>query len=76
MWQLTRRHRRELLAKDGFLLVNLVYVVLTAYAAAPLMYTVPDITWSHAYFEAMSALTATGATAISGLDHLPVSTNV
>ncbi len=76
MWQLTRRHRRELLAKDGFLLVNLVYVVLTAYAAVPLMYTVPGITWSHAYFEAMSALTATGATAIAGLDHLPVSTNV
>jgi trk system potassium uptake protein TrkH len=73
---LTRSHRRELLARDGFLLVNLVWVVLTAFAAVPLMFTVPDITWSKAYFEAMSGLTATGATALSGLDSLPVSANV
>jgi len=56
--------------------VNLVWVVLTAYAAVPLMFTVPDITWSKAYFEAMSALTATGATALTGLDHLPLSANI
>ena len=76
LWMLTRQHRRELLPRDGFLLVNLVWVVLPAYAAAPLYYTVPDLSWSKAYFEAMSALTATGATALSGLDHLPVSINV
>ena len=76
LWLLTRRHRRELMPRDGFLLVNLVWVVLTAYAAVPLMYTVPGIGWSHAYFEAMSALTATGATALQGLDALPVSVNV
>jgi trk system potassium uptake protein TrkH len=76
LWRLTQRHRRELLAKDGFVLVNLVWIILPAYAAVPLMYTVPDITWTKAYFEAMSALTATGSTALSGLDNLPVSANV
>ncbi len=76
LWWATRRHRRELLARDGFLLVNLVWVVLPAYSALPLYLSVPDITWSRAYFEAMSALTATGATALSGLDELPVSVNV
>ncbi|MDP2418787.1 MAG: potassium transporter TrkG [Hydrogenophaga sp.] len=76
LWWATRRHRRELMPKDGFMLVNLVWLVLPAYAAVPLMFTVPDITWTKAYFEAMSALTATGATALSGLDHLPVSANV
>jgi trk system potassium uptake protein TrkH len=76
IWAYTRRYRRELLAKDGFLVVNLVWLVLPAYAAVPLMFTVPDITWTKAYFEAMSALTATGSTALSGLDHLPVSVNV
>jgi trk system potassium uptake protein TrkH len=40
------------------------------------MFLVPEITWFKAYFEAMSALTATGATALSGLDHLPVSVNI
>ena len=76
LWLATRRHRRELQARDGFLLVNLVWVVLTAFSAVPLYYTVPAIGWSHAYFEAMSALTATGATALRGLDALPVSVNV
>ncbi len=76
LWASTRHHRRELMPKDGFLLVNLVWLVLPAYSALPLMYTVPDITWTKAYFEAMSALTATGATALSGLDALPVSANV
>jgi trk system potassium uptake protein TrkH len=72
----TRRYRRELMPKDGFLLVNLVWLVLPAYSALPLMFTVPDITWTKAYFEAMSALTATGATALTGLDDLPVSVNI
>ncbi|MDO9480245.1 MAG: potassium transporter TrkG [Hydrogenophaga sp.] len=76
LWWATRRHRRELMPKDGFMLVNLVWLVLPTYAAVPLMFTVPDITWTKAYFEAMSALTATGATALSGLDDLPVSANV
>lgn len=76
LWQATKRHRRELMPRDGFLLVNLVWVVLPLYAAAPLYHSVPGLTLSQAYFEAMSALTATGATAISGLDALPVSINV
>ncbi|MGQ9724425.1 MAG: TrkH family potassium uptake protein [Tepidimonas sp.] len=73
---LTRARRRELQSRDGFLLVNLVWLVLPAYAAVPLMLMVPRITWHQAYFEAMSALTATGATALSGLEQLPVSVNI
>lgn len=76
LWLLTRGPKRELQARDGFLLVNLVWVVLPAFAAVPLLFTVPGIDVARAYFEAMSALTATGATALSGLDALPVSVNV
>jgi trk system potassium uptake protein TrkH len=54
----------------------MVWLVLPAYAALPLMFLVPEITWFKAYFEAMSALTATGATALTGLEHLPVSVNI
>ena len=73
---LTTRHRRELQPRDGFLLVNLVWVVLPAFAAVPLMLAMPGLSWTDAYFESMSALTATGATALSGLDDLPTSVNV
>jgi trk system potassium uptake protein TrkH len=71
-----RRHSRELQPRDGFLLVTLVWIVLPACAAVPLLFTIPRIEWADAYFEAMSALTATGATALIGLDGLPVSVNV
>ncbi|HQZ04401.1 MAG TPA: potassium transporter TrkG [Burkholderiaceae bacterium] len=73
---LTRRHRRELMPRDGFLLVNLVWLVLPAFSAIPLLLAIDGLSWTDAYFESMSALTATGATVLSGLDALPVSVNV
>ena len=73
---LTRRFRRELQPRDGFILVVMTWVVLTAFGALPLWLAVPGLSATNAYFEAMSALTATGATAITGLDALPLSVNV
>ena len=75
MWR-TQRHRRELMPKDGFMLVNLVWAVLPAFAALPLWLGIPEMDWTDAYFEAVSGLTATGATVLSGLDELPLAINV
>ena len=76
LWLATARQRRELLPRDGFLLVNLVWTVLPACSAVPLMLAIDGLSWTDAYFESMSALTATGATVLTGLDSLPVSVNV
>ena len=76
LWRKTRNRRRELTIKDGFLLVTLVWLVLPAYAALPFMFTVHGMSWFDAYFEAMSGLTATGATALAGLDLLATPVNV
>ncbi|MEK9896965.1 MAG: potassium transporter TrkG, partial [Burkholderiaceae bacterium] len=76
LWAMTRRSKRELLPRDGFLLVNLVWAVLPAFAALPLWWGVPSISYTDAYFEAMSGLTATGATVLTGLDDLPLSVNI
>lgn len=72
----TVRFRRELQPRDGFLLVGLTWVTLPAFGALPLVLAVPGLSVTDAYFEAMSAFTATGATALSGLDTLPLSVNV
>jgi trk system potassium uptake protein TrkH len=72
----TRRFRRELQPRDGFLLVGLTWVILPLFGALPLLFAVPGLSFTDAYFEAMSAFTATGATALSGLDALPLSVNV
>jgi trk system potassium uptake protein TrkH len=72
----TRRFRRELQPRDGFLLVVLTWVTLPLFGALPLWLAIPGLSVTDAYFEAASAFTATGATALTGLDDLPLSVNV
>ena len=70
------RGRRELQPRDGFLLVTLVWAVLPAFGALPLMFHIQGLSFTDAYFEAVSGLTTTGATVLTGLDALPTSVNV
>lgn len=76
LWAATRRLTRELQVRDGFLLVALVWTVLPAFAALPLMIYLPQLSFTDAYFETVSGLTTSGATVLSGLDRLPPSINV
>lgn len=75
LWLSTRRYRREMQVRDGFLLVVLVWSVLPAFAMLPLLIILPELSLSMAYFEAVSGLTATGGTVLTGLDTLPTSIN-
>lgn len=75
LWLATRRKRRDLTVRDGFLLVTLTWVVLPFFAAFPLYLHIEELSFTDAYFEAASGLTATGATVLSGLDDLPLSIN-
>lgn len=76
LYLLTRRGRQELQPRDGFLLVTLVWTVLPAFGTVPLLLALPDITLTHAYFEAISGLTTTGATVLTNIDALPPSINL
>lgn len=67
----TQRFRRELRANDGVLLVVMCWTLLPLIAALPLLLGIPGLGFADAYFEAVSGLTATGATVLSGLDKLP-----
>lgn len=75
LWYRYRRCKRELNIRDGFLMVVLVWTVLPAFAAIPLMLHL-GISHTDAYFEAVSGLTTTGATVLSNLDTLPMSINL
>ncbi|MDB5986684.1 MAG: cation transporter [Nevskia sp.] len=76
LWLMTRRARRELRARDGFLLVALAWIVFAADAAIPLMLALPQLSFTDAYFESMSGFTATGATLLTGIDQLPHAVNL
>lgn len=73
---LTRRFKRELQARDGFLLVTLAWVLMAGIATVPLLLTIPGLSFTDAFFETMSGLTTTGSTVLSGLDKLPPSVNL
>ena len=75
LWVRYRKCTRELSIRDGFLMVVLVWSVLPAFASIPLMIQL-GISFTDAYFEAMSGLTTTGATVLSNLDTLPMSINL
>ena len=64
----TWRFRRELKPRDGFLLVTLGWVLMSAAATMPLLLALPNLSFTAAYFETMSGLTTTGSTVLTGLD--------
>ncbi|MFA8384509.1 MAG: TrkH family potassium uptake protein [Pelagibaca sp.] len=63
--------RRDLSLQQVFLLTSGVWAVLPMFGAMPLMIGATDLRLVDAYFEAMSGMTTTGTTVISGLDDLP-----
>ncbi len=69
----------ELMPRDGILLVVMCWTLIPALACLPFIVYFHDIgrpiSWSFAYFEAVSGLTTTGSTVIVGLDDLPYAIN-
>jgi len=76
LWAATRRQKRELRSRDGFVLVTLGWILMSAIATVPLLITLPELTFTDAFFETMSGLSTTGATVLVGLDDLPPSINL
>ncbi|WP_313951561.1 potassium transporter TrkG [Accumulibacter sp.] len=74
LWYVTRRVNGDLTIRDGFLMVALVWTVLPVYASLPLVLQL-NLSFTEGYFEAVSGLTTTGATVLTGLDTLPASIN-
>jgi trk system potassium uptake protein TrkH len=57
--------------KQAFTLTSLSWLALTGFAALPFAFGELDMSYTDAFFEAMSGLTTTGATVITNLDGAP-----
>jgi len=66
-----KRSRGGLSIQQTFLLTTSVWLALPVFGALPFVLGEPEARAVDAFFEAMSALTTTGSTVFSGLDHLP-----
>ncbi len=56
---------------QGFLISGLSWLVLSAFAALPFVLGAYALSWTDALFEAVSGITTTGATVVTGLDDAP-----
>ncbi len=54
-----------------FLLTTLCWLTICLFSALPLYLTIPNLTITDAWFETVSAITTTGSTVLTGLDHMP-----
>ncbi len=57
--------------RQTFLLTSLVWLTLPVFGAIPFALGATEASFTDAFFEAMSGLTTTGATALRGLENLP-----
>jgi trk system potassium uptake protein TrkH len=76
LWLATRRSRRDLRPRDGYLLVTASWVFMCAASTIPFLFAVPEMSLADAVFEATSGLTTTGATVMSGVDYLQPALNL
>ncbi len=72
LWLPTRNTRNELKARDGFLVVCLVWIVVCLLGAIPFyLCFFPTLSFTDALFESVSGLSTTGASVFTHLDQMP-----
>ena len=76
LWLSARNYKDELSIRQGYLLVAAMWTAMPAVATLPLLMALPSLSFTDAYFETMSGLSTTGATVLTGLDHLPPAINI
>jgi trk system potassium uptake protein TrkH len=74
IWLPVRFQEEDLRLRDGFLIVAAFWFGLGSFGSLPFLFSEsPALSFTDAMFEAMSGLTTTGSTVLSGLDGLPQS---
>ena len=66
----SRAGAMNLSIRQAFLMTTLSWLTLTFFASLPFVYTQLGLSFTDAFFEAMSGITTTGSTVITGLDGL------
>lgn len=73
MWGLFRRFNRIEHRRMAYLLVTLLWLTLTLFATLPFLMCGATRSFTHAWFEAMSGVSSTGATVFPDVSKLPAS---
>ena len=68
-WLLTYRASLELKPWQMFILTAASWVTISGFASLPLVLGAPQLTFTNAVFESVSAITTTGSTILVGIEH-------
>jgi len=63
-----RVERMILSLRQAFVMISLIWIMITLFASIPFVFSEFNLSFTDAYFEAMSGITTTGSTVIVGLD--------
>ena len=66
-----RSQSRALNLRQAFVLTTLSWMIIPAFGALPLAFADLQLSYTDAFFEAMSGITTTGSTILTGLDYAP-----
>ncbi len=67
----SRSGMQRLSVRQAFVMTTFSWLMLTAFAAIPFVFSDLKMSFTDAFFEAMSGITTTGSTVIVGLDNAP-----
>lgn len=67
----TRNHKKEIRARDGYVVVSLGWIVLSLFGALPFVIHGSIPSYTDAFFETMSGFTTTGASILNDIELMP-----
>jgi trk system potassium uptake protein TrkH len=65
------RQKHDISVRQAFMLTALSWVTISAFAALPFRFSELNMSFTDSFFEAMSGITTTGSTVLTGLDEAP-----
>ncbi len=70
-WLLTRSVKKDLIKRESYIVVTLVWVVISLFGALPYILSGTIISFTDAFFETISGFTTTGASILTDIEALP-----
>jgi trk/ktr system potassium uptake protein len=68
---LTKKHRKEMNKREGYIVVAFGWIAMTLSGTLPYMFTEAIPSFTNAFFETISGYTTTGATILNDIESLP-----
>ncbi|MGJ8667512.1 MAG: TrkH family potassium uptake protein [Patiriisocius sp.] len=68
---LTRNHKKEIVKRDGYIIVTMGWVIMSLAGTIPYVFTGAIPNFTNAFFETMSGYSTTGASILSDIESIP-----